>query len=260
LSLHVETLGRGTDLVLLHGWGMNAGVWAPVLDNLADRFHVHLVELPGHGASPCDPACSTLADWAGAVREAVPRGAAWIGWSLGGQVALRAALDAPDEVASLVLVAATPRFVQDADWPHAMEKATFRQFADNLAADHGATLERFLALQVRGAEHAKDTLRWLREEVRGRPAPLDAALDNGLRLLLDTDLRDDLRRLSCPVLWLLGERDTLVPADVSHELEGLHPDAEILVIGGAAHAPFLSHPARSLQLLEHFLDEVPAHA
>ena len=259
MSLHVETLGRGADLVLLHGWGMNAGVWAPVLDNLADRFRVHLVELPGHGASPYDAAAGTLARWAGAVREVVPRGASWIGWSLGAQVALRAALDAPADVASLVLVAGTPRFVQDVDWPHAMAKDTFRQFAGNLAADHGETLERFLALQVRGAEHARDTLRWLREEVRSRPAPLDAALDNGLRLLLDTDLRSELRRLSCPVLWLLGERDTLVPADVSHQLEVLHPDGEILVIGGAAHAPFLSHPARSLQLLESFLDEAPVH-
>lgn len=260
MTLHVEILGDGADVVLVHGWGMNSGVWAPLAERLADGFRLHLVDLPGHGRSGFDPDRQSLSDWARAVRQSVPDGAVWIGWSLGAQVAIQAALDAPDAVESLCLMAGTPRFVEGRDWPHAMAENTFRQFAVNLAADHAATLERFLALQVRGAEHAGDTLRWLRREVRERPVPKDSALDNGLRLLLKTDLRAQLADLACPTLWVLGERDTLVPVDMSEDLESLLPDADVLVVTGAAHAPFLSHSDRVLSLLERFLSEVPSHA
>ena len=263
LKLHVETSGYGPDVVLIHGWGMNAGVWAPLAASLEERYRTHRVELPGHGRSDYAKEASSLAAWAAAVCHAVEPlvtgDVTWIGWSLGAQVAVRAALDAPEAVARLVLVAGTPRFVRANDWPHAMAAATFEQFAASLAADPAATLERFLALQVRGDEQAGDTLRWLRREVRERPRPRDAALNDGLRLLLETDLRPELRRLRQPSLWLLGERDTLVPADMGHELEALHPEADVLVIRGAAHAPFLSHPVRSISLMTPFLEETGAH-
>ena len=255
MSLHSEAVGRGTDLVLLHGWGMNAGVWAPLVEAMSSDFRLTLVELPGHGASGYDAGRQMLADWAAQVSAVAPPGAVWVGWSLGAQVALRAALDAPQALDGLVLVAGTPRFVQAADWPHAMAERTFHQFADSLQADPAATLERFLALQVRGAEHARETLRWLRHELGERPGPHRDALANGLDLLLSTDLRTELRRLCMPVLWLLGERDTLVPAGMAHDLECLQPDAEVRLIPGAAHAPFLSHPERTLGPLRRFLAE-----
>jgi pimeloyl-[acyl-carrier protein] methyl ester esterase len=51
MSLHVETLGSGAPLVLLHGWGMHGGVWTDVAQQLAEEFCVHVVDLPGHGFS-----------------------------------------------------------------------------------------------------------------------------------------------------------------------------------------------------------------
>lgn len=259
MKVHTETMGAGPDLVLLHGWGMNAGVWAPIAESLAAAHRLTLVDLPGHGASTYDSAQRSLSDWATAVQDAVPEGAAWIGWSLGAQVALNAAMASPEAVAALVLVAGTPRFVQGADWTNAMEEAVFRQFSESLITDHAATLQRFLALQVRGAEHAGETLRWLRQEVRERPSPQDAALETGLELLLTTDLRNDLKDLRPPTLWLLGERDTLVPVDTADSLRLLQPDAEVRVIPGAAHAPFLSHPAQALGLIDRFFGEFGLH-
>ena len=54
MSLHVESFGAdcGPELVLLHGWAMHSGVWRGVRDGLAEHFHLHLVDLPGHGFSP----------------------------------------------------------------------------------------------------------------------------------------------------------------------------------------------------------------
>ncbi len=257
MRLHVEQAGAGPDLVLLHGWGMNAGVWQPVLDRLAVRHRVSVLELPGHGASGFDPARRTLRDWADACLDVAPGRAVWLGWSLGAQVALEAALMSPKRVQALVAVTGTPRFVQDADWPHAMPASTFRQFADSLAFDHAGTLDRFLGLQVRGGEEARETLRALRAAVRARPAPAADALHAGLDLLLGSDQRARLPALVPPSLWLFGERDTLVPAETAHAVEAILPRAEILILHGAAHAPFLSSPARFLELLRSFVDALP---
>ena len=49
--LHVETFGSGPDLVLLHGWGMHGGVWGDFALRLAERYRVHVIDLPGHGFS-----------------------------------------------------------------------------------------------------------------------------------------------------------------------------------------------------------------
>jgi pimeloyl-[acyl-carrier protein] methyl ester esterase len=255
MSLHCSTSGSGEDLVLLHGWGMNSAIWGGFLDALAERFRVTAVELPGHGESGFDPERVSLEAWTDAVLAIVPQRAIWVGWSLGAQLALQAALSAPERVTALMLLAATPRFVQAEDWPHAMELKTLRQFAATLAKNHRLTLERFLFLQVQGDSESRSMLRVLRGELFSRPQPQPAALENGLELLRQVDLRGRLREITCPALWLLGERDTLVPAAVAGPLRELQPGAKVEVVPGAAHIPFLSHPQACMQGLEDFLRE-----
>jgi pimeloyl-[acyl-carrier protein] methyl ester esterase len=248
VSLYHRQLGFGPDLVLLHGWGMNAAVWEPLVPGLSERFRLTIIELPGHGDSA--PAASAdLSEWAGLCLAVAPASAHWLGWSLGGQIALGAALSAPTRVTGLSLVAATPRFVQEPGWSCAMPVETFEQFAAALNEDPNATLSRFLALQVKGAEHARETLKLLRAELTQRPPASAAGLAQGLELLLRNDLRAELKGLACPSHWLFGSRDTLVPKALQLWLHGHLPGADIQEIPGAGHAPFLSHPYASLDAL-----------
>lgn len=240
-------------LVLVHGWGMNAAVWSG-LGDLAGR-KPHPLELPGHGQMPYAPHHRDLGDWAVACLARAPEKAVWMGWSLGGMVALQAALMAPQRVSALVLLNSTPRFVQAADWSCAMPEATLTQFHDALLADPAATLERFLALQVKGSEDARETLRLLKGELAERPVPDPAALAVGLDLLREEDLRGPLPDIQCPTLWLFGERDTLVPAAAAERIEIQMPDARTAIIPGAAHAPFLSHSHQTKAAIADFLAE-----
>lgn len=254
MKLATDTFGQGRELVLVHGWGMNAGVWQPLRDRLAADWRVTAVELPGHGESGFDAAATGLDAWTDALLTAAPARALWLGWSLGGQLALAAARRAPERVAGLVLAATNPRFVRADHWPAAMPAATFHAFAEQLAGDAPRTLDRFLALQVRGADGAAETLRALKTATRARPAPRAAALQAGLDLLLNNDLRATAADLAVPSLWLFGGRDALVPATAADAVRGLAPQARVHSVTPAGHAPFLSHPDTCLDLLEHFAE------
>jgi pimeloyl-[acyl-carrier protein] methyl ester esterase len=231
---------------------MNAAVWEGLPAAICGVAPT-LIELPGHGSCPLENTATDLDTWADACLMAAPERAVWLGWSLGGLVALAAALRAPRRVAGLILMTATPRFVQAPGWPAAMTEKTLSQFHDGLLADPAGTLDRFLALQVRGSAAARETLRTLRRELAARPAPDPLALALGLDLLRDGDLRLGLAELTCPSLWLFGSHDTLVPAAAAPAVAALLPGARVEVIRGAAHAPFLSHPQETGALIGGFL-------
>lgn len=252
MRLASETLGDGPDLVLLHGWGMNAAIWEDCAPQLAQSFRLHLIELPGHGRSPWDPGWRDLGSWAAACLEVAPPVACWIGWSLGGTLSLQAALMAPQRLRGLGLVTATPKFLRSDDWPQAMPEPTLRGFAGELLADPQLTMERFLALQVRGSEAGRETLRRLRQSLRARPRARAEALMTGLEILARTDLRTLLARLRLPSDWLFGDRDTLVPAGIAAQVSGLGNGIRTRVLTGVGHAPWLSHPTATLEWLRAF--------
>ena len=256
MSLHVEQTGTGPDLVLLHGWGMNAAVWEGLPPAVSVGRRVSRIELPGHGASSFEPGHDGLPAWADACLDGAPARAVWVGWSLGGLVALEAALRAPGRIAALVLITATPRFVQAEDWPAATPAGTLAGFRDALLADPAATLDRFLALQVRGSDAARETLRTLRRELVQRPTPDPEALAAGLRLLRESDLRDRLSGIACPILWVFGERDTLVPVYAAEAIAALARTGLHALANGAGHAPFLSHPEATVGTLAGFFSEI----
>lgn len=253
MTLYHETRGAGPDLVLLHGWGMNLAVWASLCGAWQDRFRMTLIELPGHGASP-DCAAAEARLWAEECLAVAPARAYWIGWSLGGQVTLEAALQAPERIAGVSLVAATPRFLRDIGWDCALPPETFHAFGRALDDDADAALQRFLSLQMKGDDRARATLKSLRRELRQRPSPSRGGLRQGLEVLLTTDLRERLRDIARPVHWLLGERDTLVPMTLREWLSGQLPSCRVDVITGAGHAPLLSHPEGCLPRLADVID------
>ncbi len=244
----IESAGTGPPLVLLHGWAMHSGLFAPLLPHLTDRFRVHRVDLPGHGRSaPCTRYAldAIVAALAAAVAQAAGTAAplTLLGWSLGGAVALRWASAEPARVCRLILTGTTPCFIARPDWPHALPAQTLRQFGDELAVSYRLTLQRFVTLQARGSEHARALLAQLRGELFARGEPTPATLSATLELLAATDLRAELGAIAQPAVVIAGERDTLTPPEAAAWLARALPRGSFHLIRGAAHAAFLSHPA-----------------
>jgi pimeloyl-[acyl-carrier protein] methyl ester esterase len=227
-------------LALVHGWGMNARVFDTLAALLAGDFDVRPLDLPGHGGRDALPH-DTLGSWADDLARQLPARATLLGWSLGGQVAMRAALDHPHKIGHLVLLASTPRFVVADDWAHGMAAADLEAFGTALMADPQATLLRFLSLQTRGMVGQKALLQRLRQTLLAAPAARAGALASGLAMLRDTDLRAELRRLAQPALILHGALDTLTPPAAGAWLADALPAAQHVELPRAAHAPHLSH-------------------
>ena len=161
-SMYCKQLGSGPDVVLLHGWGWHAGVWDDVARRLASEFRVWLPDLLGHGRRRARSADLSLDGLVDLVCSGVPEAAAWIGWSLGGLVALRAARAGVAH--RVVLVGTTPRFVQDTDWKHGLPRKWFRDFTEELAHDAERAFERFASLHLAGNGNERSLLRRLRRE------------------------------------------------------------------------------------------------
>ncbi len=252
-SLYTTSSGSGPDLVLLHGWGMHSGVWDELATVLAKDYRVTLVDLPGHGCSPASIHTHNLDTLTQAVAAVTPAAAAWVGWSLGGLVAQRLAISHPERVSRLALIASSPCFVRRTDWSCALEKTVLQQFAQGLSEDYRATLKRFLALEVRGSDQAREQLRHLRTLVFQHGDPDPVALADGLAILEQTDLRPELARLNCPVLLLLGQQDQLVPVALGSALAEWLNDVRIHIVERAGHAPFFSHQYQCIEQLRAFL-------
>jgi pimeloyl-[acyl-carrier protein] methyl ester esterase len=255
--LHVEVAGSGPPLVLLHGWAMHGGVFAALVERLRDRHTLHIVDLPGHGLSRACGVPLQLDACVEAIAAQVPC-AAWCGWSLGGLIALRAAALRPQQVPALAMLCASPRFVRGDDWRHGVSADIFRDFADGLRKDYRGTLDRFIALEAFGSEHARDEIRALRDALFARGEPGAQVLADGLALLEATDLRDALPGLPVPSLWLAGRRDRLGDPRALRAAATLAPGAEYEVIEHAGHAPFLTHADAVVRLLGDFLARAKA--
>ncbi len=236
----IERVGTGPALVLVHGWAMHSGIFAPLVDQLRDQFEMYLVDLPGHGqsrnsATALDP--SACAEY---FSTHLPP-AIYLGWSLGGLFTLELARAAPQSCRGLVMVAATPKFVVADDWPEGMPAAIFENFASDLEQNWQSALDRFLMLEAQGSENLREELRFLRSHIFERGQPNAQALNSGLDLLRFADARDALKHVQAPSLWLAGRRDRLVSPAAMQRAASQSDAGQFVPVEGAGHAPFLTH-------------------
>ncbi len=240
------------DLVLLHGWGLSSDVWRSWLALLRIRCNVILLDLPGFGRSAPQPQLS-LDELLEQLKNYVPARAVILGWSLGGVLALAFTQKYPGHCTALMTIASNPCFVSRNDWPNAMAQADFEVFEQSLAQNPPVTLQRFLALQVRGGDNERELLRWLR---RQSLAENSEALAWGLDLLAQIDARAALKSSSLLAAHIYGSCDALVPAQVALEVASLAPNHWSILIDGAAHLPFVSHAELCWQHLDRMLAAV----
>jgi 2-succinyl-6-hydroxy-2,4-cyclohexadiene-1-carboxylate synthase len=225
-------------IVLLHGFTHTGASWDPVASALGKSYRVIAPDIRGHGTS-AGHMPATLEGVLEDLEALAPDRFTLVGYSMGGRIALHAALALPDRVQRLVLIGASPGIADPAE--REARRAADEQLADELQA---STIEEFahrwahtpvLAGQppeVLAAAHA--------DRLRSTPAGLAGAL-RGLGTAALPSLWGRLGEVRPPVALLVGERDEKfrgIAARMASEL----PAAESVVVPGVGHAVHLEAP------------------
>jgi len=252
-NLHIRCRGHGPAVVLIHGWALHGEIFNPLVERLEKRCQVYVVDLPGHGLSRNTSTALQLSDLTKTFAATLPP-AVWCGWSLGGLLALHAA-DALPQVRGLIMLAATPCFVRHEYWPDAMDPAVFNQFRRGLIGHTSRTLERFLALNVKGSHSTHTSLRYLHHVASQYAFPALHHLEQGLDMLQHTDLRALLPQLNKPTLWIGGANDHLIPAPALNQAAAFvkHTKTSVHSLAGCSHIPFIDQPDTVARLICDFI-------
>lgn len=260
LRYHYTQNGTGEPLALLHGFTGSAVSWQNAIATLSTRFRVIAVDLPGHGLtdSPADVRRYEMPAVAGDLIElleslnATP--AHWLGYSMGGRLALYLAIHHPKAVRSLILESASPGLANP-------EERVARQKQDTVLANHieqdgipafvahWEHLPLFSSLD-RLPPGAQAELR----EQRLTNSPLGLA--NSLRGMgtgIQPPLWDRLEMLGLPVLQIVGRLDDKF-VTINRAMTEKFPDAQLAVVSYAGHIIHLEQPKEFFRLVCRFLD------
>ena len=241
-------------LVMLHGWGLNSGVFDQIAPLLAQHSDVILIDLPGFGDNANMPLTS-LEAVIEQIHSALPDRCNLLGWSLGGVIAQKFVLTYPERIENLVCVASTPFFMAQAHEWFGIAPKVLQQFETQLATNYQKTVQRFLAIQAMGSVSAKQDMHVLKDAIARYPEPCEASLLQGLKLLQTVDIRKEIDLIQCPTLRIYGRLDALVPNQAVNAIEALQPKATSVVMEHVSHAPFISDKNNFVQIVRDFLQK-----
>jgi len=259
LRLHVRVQGEGEALLLLHGFTGSVEAWGEeTVGGLTQAYQVVAVDLVGHGASDfsSDPDRyrieEVLRDLIQVLDATGIERAKWLGYSMGGRIALAGAVLKPARVSALILESASPGL------PGESERRARRRADEALAegilrggmeafVDHWMGLPLFatqgkLPPKVREANRAR--------RLKNNPEALAACL-RGLGTGAQPSFWEDLSGIRVPTLLMAGEEDRIF-SEMARRMAGTIPGAELRLIPRAGHSIHLENPFAWLSAVRTF--------
>ncbi len=241
----IARMNEPPTLVLLHGFTNTGASWHPVIQAVGERYRSLAPDIRGHGsASERRPVslAAVLADIAALPAERFTLA----GYSMGGRIALHAALALPDRITRLVLIGASPGLAD------AAERAARREADERLAeqierSDIDSFARRWARTPVLSGVPTELAAQAHADRLHNQPAGLAAAL-RGLGTGTLPSLWDRLPELTLPAQLVAGERDDKFRA-IAAQMAARMPAAEVRVLAGAGHAAQLEEPAAVAALL-----------
>jgi pimeloyl-ACP methyl ester carboxylesterase len=236
----------GPALICLHGAGGSHSHWGYQLRDLSDIARVYALDLPGHGRSsaPASTAPASVASYSAALLDFMDAcgldQAVLAGHSMGGAIALWAALDAPERVLGLGLVGTGARL------------RVAPAILDGFDSDLAATIR--LIVDYAYAPAAPDVLL--------RQAEADYAHANPATFRADFsacdsfDIRARLAEIRCPAAIICGSADRMTPPKYSETLRDGIPGATLTLVPNAGHMATIEQPDAVNQALRELLRSV----
>lgn len=254
-----------SDLLFVHGWATDSGVWEGIAKEFAGSL---CIDLPGHGGklhwdeSTLKPAVEEIFQRARGTRKDL----IGIGWSLGSQSLIAAYPRLKGSLKALVLVGSTPCFVEGEDFPWAQSKALVKRMIMDMKKDAASTVDRFYALNFTADEAATDEAKAFISRYR-HPGPISCEGDvpgcfpkfrydeitKALETLYTIDLREGLKAIDIPVLLVHGKEDAICPVGAAEYMAGRIKRARLEAFDATGHAPFITRREAFIPVLKDFI-------
>lgn len=200
------------NFIFLPGLGFDVNIWQKNFANLNPK----LIALP-----PLTKKTS-LHTIITELNLQIPKGTMLIGWSLGGLLALALSYYFPEKIKKVLIIASTPKFLSDINWPGIPSALPAIRLKKKLL--------QYALFPLKNQAY--------KELLINHQLPL---CENYLELLWATDLRSELAHLQTPVTFMNGERDCIIPIETFKALETINKKAKLITIKNAGHALPLSH-------------------
>lgn len=241
-------------VVLIHGLGMNRGTWDRYVPALADRYRVVRYDLAGHGETPPSSDTPDLTMFSDQCIELMDElgidSAAMVGFSLGGMINRRIAIDHPARVSALAILNSPHERGDEAQ--RLVEERAEASAAGGPAATIDATLERWFTAGFRATEPAYvNTIRsWVLANDIEVYAQNRWVLANGVVELINPQ-----PPITAPTLVMTCENDSGSTPEMSRSIASEIPNAEVIIVPGRQHLGLLEDPDAFIQPLLPFLKE-----
>lgn len=252
LKIHYLQAGHGkTKWVLVHGLGSYAKAFTKLMEGLPKGIEAYALDLPGFGDTPLGNQKTTMAAYA-KVLDAFVRAldlddVVLMGHSMGGQIAMTAALENPDWLKEMVLLAPAgiEQFTdEDRQW---LRTVTTEALFLNLTDEQ---IRHNFNINFHGGQLPKEALFMYEDRLKIKQdkdayAEYCATIVGCIQGMLSAPVYSELERLQVPTLVLFGKNDALIPNRILHptltleqmmvDLHKYHPKIQSTIMDQAGH-------------------------
>ena len=247
-------------IVFLHGLGGDQHDWRLVAPAFEDRYRVVLIDLIGAGKSDLSayrPAAahSTLAghatDLLGVLQALALHDVVFVGHSVAAMIGVIAAVREPQRFAKMVLIAPSPRFINEPGYTGGFEQQDINELLGTMESDYRGWSQGFAPVMMGQPEHPELVLGLTNSFLRTNPA----IAKHFARVTFFSDTRTELGFLTIPTLIVQSAHDVIAPLAVGHYLQEQLADSRLVVLEANGHCPHLSAPQETVAALDAFLGE-----
>lgn len=248
----------GRTLVFVHGFGTDQTAWDAVYPAFAADWRIVRLDNAGAGGAEREGfeesrylKLDRYADEMLEVADALQlRDAVLVGHSVGGMIGILSAIRAPDWFSRLVLIGASPRYLNDAGYPGGLSNHDVRDVYEAIQADHQEWTMNYSRLAMQNPDQPELSRSFAKSL---RRIPTERVL-TVLHSILQSDYRAELPKLAVPTLIIQSQSDPFVPMAVAEYLRRTIRGSRLELIEAHGHLPHISAPETVVAAIRRFLE------
>ena len=236
--------------LLLHGWGFQKNVFQKIRKTTAHFYPSIAPDLYAVAAANEDVSFDGVVN---SLALQCERKTFIVGWSLGGQLAIKLAHRSP-YVSALVLIASAPKILNGISWQNTIAPTAFNELYQSAEFNINEAIKRLVTLIAYGEKNTRKTLLEINNSIVRQIE--QKLLLSWLTELNQIDLREQFSQLNIPVMVILGENDVLIKKSIRQQFLQLLPEAIVETISDSGHAPLISHADECASLILDFIHDI----